>query len=705
MASGGSAGLILSVDRAACLLILLVLCAAELCRAQTAVNLKTQSRNIDFTLLSNTRPFAMGGSLPGTCVQGAMFFLTSATAGENVYGCASTNVWSLQGGSGSTPAVWGGITGTLSNQGDLSTALASKPTAALVTSIGTPGSDTNVPSEKAVRTLATAISEGAGTAWGMITGTLSSQTDLAAALAGKQASLGFTAENAANKDAHSGYAGLDSNGLLKVAEAPLWNQNTTGSASNAAAIGGVTVTGTPSVGYVPIATSSTAAAWGPQSGGEGGGGVWGSITGTLANQTDLEAALTARVVGTLVTSLGNPGTNGNVPTEEAVRSAIAALAPVWGGVGGTLANQTDLQSALNTKPTAALVTAIGTPGLDTNVPSEKAVRTALATVLAGTTIGVEVGGVTQGTQPSINFIAGSGIVQSCVNNNAQARVDCTPSFNTALIPTHDAIHANENYCASSNGTTGYTCSMPNKALLAYSAGQALLLKVDTTCSSSCSLNVDNVGVKSIKRSDGTTDPGGLLIAGRAQWVWYDGTVVRLLAPGATGANVTAVTVSANTTGDQVLQEVAISPAALNTLALAFKIHGSGLLTIGTAQTPTLTFKVELCTVSGCGSGTVITLASMATAATVAATNNPWNLNLVGATSATGSTGTVLVHGSLAVDIGAVATLPEAVYNDGNTAASSTIDLTGALYMDFTVATSAGSTLNSFTQQLAAFGPY
>lgn len=55
--------------------------------------------------------------------------------------------------------------------------------------------------------------------------------NLVSDLSGKQASLGFTAENVAHKDAVNGYAGLDGSGLLKLAEAPTWNQNTTGTAS------------------------------------------------------------------------------------------------------------------------------------------------------------------------------------------------------------------------------------------------------------------------------------------------------------------------------------------------------------------------------------------------------------------------------------------------------------------------------------------
>lgn len=40
---------------------------------------------------------ATGTSLPATCTVGEQFFKTDATAGRNVYGCSSTNTWTLQG--------------------------------------------------------------------------------------------------------------------------------------------------------------------------------------------------------------------------------------------------------------------------------------------------------------------------------------------------------------------------------------------------------------------------------------------------------------------------------------------------------------------------------------------------------------------------------------------------------------------------------
>jgi len=151
-------------------------------------------------------------------------------------------------------------------------------------------------------------------------------------------------------------------------------------------------------------------------------------------------------------------------------------------------------------------------------------------------IKVQVDGKPVGVENHLNLIPGNGIMHTCVDNPSRQSVDCTPSFNTALIPTHDAVHANENYCVSTSRTTSYTCRMPNKALTAYSPGMTLVLSADATCSTSCSLNIDNVGLVNIKKIDGTTDPGGALVAGQPQWVFYDGAVFRLMggAGGSTG---------------------------------------------------------------------------------------------------------------------------------------------------------------------------
>ena len=78
---------------------------------QTAIDLKTQSKNVDFSSAASTKPFQTGTAMPSTCTTGQMFFLTTAPAGSNLYGCGAINSWSLEsGGSGSSGNGSGGAT-------------------------------------------------------------------------------------------------------------------------------------------------------------------------------------------------------------------------------------------------------------------------------------------------------------------------------------------------------------------------------------------------------------------------------------------------------------------------------------------------------------------------------------------------------------------------------------------------------------------
>ena len=93
--------------------------------AQTQIDLSSQSRNVDFSGARSVIPFPTGTALPPTCTPGAVFFKTDARAGANIYACSSQDVWTLQ-SSGSSSATWGNITGVLTNQTDLNTALSGK---------------------------------------------------------------------------------------------------------------------------------------------------------------------------------------------------------------------------------------------------------------------------------------------------------------------------------------------------------------------------------------------------------------------------------------------------------------------------------------------------------------------------------------------------------------------------------------------------
>jgi hypothetical protein len=60
---------------------------------QTQVDLKTQSRAVDFSAAPGTKPIQTGAVLPATCTVGQMFFNTAASSGQNLYGCIATNTW------------------------------------------------------------------------------------------------------------------------------------------------------------------------------------------------------------------------------------------------------------------------------------------------------------------------------------------------------------------------------------------------------------------------------------------------------------------------------------------------------------------------------------------------------------------------------------------------------------------------------------
>ena len=63
--------------------------------AQTLVDLRTQSKSVDFSAANTTKPFKSGTVLPATCGVGEAFFQTNAPAGVNLYGCTAVNSWTL----------------------------------------------------------------------------------------------------------------------------------------------------------------------------------------------------------------------------------------------------------------------------------------------------------------------------------------------------------------------------------------------------------------------------------------------------------------------------------------------------------------------------------------------------------------------------------------------------------------------------------
>ena len=64
--------------------------------AQTQLDLRSQSKTVDFGNAPFTRPLKTGADLPAACTVGEMFFRTSGVAGKNLYGCTTANIWTVQ---------------------------------------------------------------------------------------------------------------------------------------------------------------------------------------------------------------------------------------------------------------------------------------------------------------------------------------------------------------------------------------------------------------------------------------------------------------------------------------------------------------------------------------------------------------------------------------------------------------------------------
>src|SRR5882724_7715367 len=71
--------------------------ASGIAGAQTQVDLGRQGKAVDFASFPSTRPTRTGTALPPTCTVGQMFYKTNTLAGNNLFGCTSTNIWTVLG--------------------------------------------------------------------------------------------------------------------------------------------------------------------------------------------------------------------------------------------------------------------------------------------------------------------------------------------------------------------------------------------------------------------------------------------------------------------------------------------------------------------------------------------------------------------------------------------------------------------------------
>jgi hypothetical protein len=191
----------------------------------------------------------------------------------------------------------------------------------------------------------------------------------------------------------------------------------------------------------------------------------------------------------------------------------------------------------------------------------------------------------------------------------------------------------------------------------------------------------------VKSTNGS--PGTYIMTLFPQFQLQDGALI----------NVTSVAVNGAVSTDQNLMTLAIPAQGLNTVGKTIRVLGYGTYTTGASGAGTMTFKIKACTVSGCGSGTVVTLQTYGPTAaqTASATNMPWNVKMDCSTVTTGATGTIMCNGWMNTTLGTTATAAGAPYLAQITG-TATVDLTVAENFQVTIADSGASANDSFTQR-------
>lgn len=194
---------------------------------QTRVDLRTQSKTVDFSAASSTKPVKTGTTPPGACSIGELFFKTDATGGKNLYLCGQTDYWTEMAGVSSGCGLKGCELGQCSVDSSVIPSYSGMLSTGYIL-VGGGGSTIRAlppgASGQVLRSNGTSAdpqwsdaTSGAGvTSHAALTG-----LDYASSgHTGFQAALEFTPESAANKGQPNGYAALDANGKVPDSAIP-----------------------------------------------------------------------------------------------------------------------------------------------------------------------------------------------------------------------------------------------------------------------------------------------------------------------------------------------------------------------------------------------------------------------------------------------------------------------------------------------------
>lgn len=164
------------------------------------------------------------------------------------------------------------------------------------------------------------------------------------------------------------------------------------------------------------------------------------------------------------------------------------------------------------------------------------------------------------------------------------------------------------------------------------------------------------------------------------------------------AYTTTAQATANVTTDQQLTEFGMQPNTLIKKGKTLIVKGAGTYSLGAASV--VTIKVKICTIAGCGSGTVVTPCTWVTGSNAnTSVVSSFNFEcIVGTSTSSAANSKVLGHGILGIEVGASNVTALTMFGDATTAESAVIDLTAADFIDTTVTFATANASNTMTQQ-------
>jgi hypothetical protein len=122
-------------------------------------------------------------------------------------------------------------------------------------------------------------------------------------------------------------------------------------------------------------------------------------------------------------------------------------------------------------------------------------------------LSIDVNGAAQGTQPALNLISGTGIIEICANNAGANRVDCTPELDTSYAPSRvlDQAGTDHSIIATSSGAGAVFVASGNPTFTAFTQNQTLsFIAADHACVAGATLNIDSLGPLAMKKILGGT---------------------------------------------------------------------------------------------------------------------------------------------------------------------------------------------------------